>query len=576
MNNVVYILGIHDGHNCGATVTRNGQVLASVSEERLTGKKNEVGYPNRSIEEVINISGIRPEDLGKVAYASNFMHSEKYLTNLEDWYCVGLEHQKAEEKKPKDYLDLIFHQRRKEREQKVETHLSVKKTDIHFVEHHLAHLAAAYYCSPNWHRHDKMLGLTCDGAGDNLSATVSICTSKAFERLSSSSRHASLGKIYSRMTMLLGMKPWEHEYKLMGMAPYADPQRSDLAAEKLRSLLTFSEDGLSFEQASDLSMNYCYEYLKKEFERVRFDVASSAVQKFTEEMLVKWVKNAITKTGVPDIICGGGVFMNVKANMLISELPEVRSMYVMPTAGDESLSIGACLHTFHSLDVDSKFSESAIDHLYLGADYTEDEELAAIGDIANCDNLAVQHSRDTDSVAAKLLAQGHVVARCKGRMEWGARSLGNRSILAPADDYRVVDKINAMIKMRDFWMPFAPAIMEERQADYFDDPKKIEPEFMTFAFPVKHKKREELIAGSHPRDHTIRPQVVKSTTNPDFHALMKSYEVLTGLGVILNTSFNLHGHPIVRGPKEAIHVLKSSGLKHLILNNHHISKFDED
>lgn len=574
MNKAVYILGIHDGHNCGATVTRNGQVLASVSEERLTGRKNEVGYPRKSIDEVIEISGIGPQELEKVVYASNFMHSEKYLTNLEDWYCVGLGHQVADEKKPKDYLEIIFHQRKREREQKVEEHLSVEKTNVHFVEHHLAHLAAAYYCSPKWHSHKKMLGLTCDGAGDNLSATVSLCAPNSFNRLSATSRHASLGKIYSRMTMLLGMKPWEHEYKLMGMAPYADVKLTERAVIKLQTLLRLSEDGLSFEQASDLSMNYCYEYLRKEFERVRFDIASSAVQQFTEEMLVAWIRSAILKTGVPDIVCGGGVFMNVKANMLVAELPEVRSMFVMPSAGDESLSIGACLYAFHSSDCGSMDPSTAIKHLYLGADYSEDEELDAISYIGDFKNLLVHHSDDTDKIAAELLAQGQVVARCKGRMEWGARSLGNRSILAPANDYRVVDTINAMIKMRDFWMPFAPAIIDECKENYFDDPKKIEPEFMTFAFPVKHGKREELIAGSHPRDHTIRPQVVRFSTNPNFHSLMKNYEALTGSGVLLNTSFNLHGEPIVRGPKEAIRVLQSSGLRHLILNNYHISKVD--
>jgi carbamoyltransferase len=173
---------------------------------------------------------------------------------------------------------------------------------------------------------------------------------------------------------------------------------------------------------------------------------------------------------------------------------------------------------------------------------------------------------------AELLASGEVVATCRGRMEWGARSLGNRSILSPADNFRRVDTINTMIKMRDFWMPFAPSILDHSAPEYFSDPKGIAPQFMTFAFEAAKGGYEDLVAASHPKDKTIRPQVVTKDANPDYHAAIAAYRERTGRGVILNTSFNLHGEPIVYGPANALDVLQRSGLRHVALDDHIISK----
>src|SRR5690606_3687624 len=168
-----------------------------------------------------------------------------------------------------------------------------------------------------------ILGLTNDGAGDGICGTVSICRGNGIERVAAIDRHASLGKIYSRVTMLMGMTPWEHEYKIMGLAPYAEPGRVERAIEPLRRLIRLSEDGLTFQRVGELSTNYCYEYLRDSFERVRFDTIAGATQRFTEEMLVDWVRACVARTGIRDIVAGGGVFMNVKANMLIAGLPEV-------------------------------------------------------------------------------------------------------------------------------------------------------------------------------------------------------------------------------------------------------------
>jgi carbamoyltransferase len=567
-----YILGIHDGHNCGATLSCDGSIIASISEERLTREKNAVGYPERAIEAVLRLGGIDVKDLYEVAYASLFMHDREHLKDITGWYAVGPAQQKSDAEKPSNYGKIIFERRKADRIEQVSKHLGVPADRIFFVEHHLAHLAAAYYTAPFANTADTILGLTCDGAGDNLSATVSVCRKGVVERVAATDRHASLGKIYSRVTFLMGMTPWEHEYKLMGLAPYADPDRADRAANALRHLLKVSDDGLRFELGTELSTNYCYEYLQSAFERVRFDTIAGATQLFTEEILVKWVRESVRKTGIPDVVCGGGVFMNVKANMLLAQLPEVRSIYVMPSGADESLSIGACLYRQYGGRAESNFSASRLTNLYLGGMDDEATENKALQAARSTIQIAVERPADMNEAIAGLLAQGEIVAVCRGRMEWGARALGNRSILSSADDPRRIDVINNMIKMRDFWMPFAPSIKAESAQRYFRNEKAVEPDFMTFAFPLLPENAGDLAAGAHPKDRTIRPQLVRRSANPGYHAVIDSFERRTGRGGVLNTSFNLHGEPIVMTSADALRVLAKSGLQHLALNNHLVSK----
>jgi carbamoyltransferase len=567
-----YILGIHDGHNCGATLTRGGAIVASVSEERLVRRKNAIGYPRRAIEEVLRIGGVRAQDLADVVYASLFMHTASHLEDISQWYAVGMEEQIADARRPPEYGRSIFEARKRERIAQAADHLDVPTDRISFVEHHLAHLAAAYFTAPREDAAHPVLGLTLDGAGDGLCATVSICRGNKIERIASTDRDASIGKIYSRVTYLMGMTPWEHEYKLMGLAPYADPARAEEAATHLHSLVGLSDDGLTFRLKTDLSTNYCYRYLRGALERVRFDTIAGATQRFTEDMMTAWVRGCIARTGIPDIVCGGGVFMNVKANMLIAQMPEVRSIYVMPSASDESLSIGACLSRCYEVNADADSRVSRLGHLYLGGREDAAGEAAAVEDARRSLQLGVAQPPDMNAAIADLLAAGEIVAVCRGAMEWGARALGNRSILSSANDVRRIDRINQMIKMRDFWMPFAPSIKAEAAGRYFEPIKGIDYSFMTFAAPTRPETYEHIVAGTHPKDRTIRPQVVAAAANPDYHAVIGQFERLTGRGAVLNTSFNLHGEPIVATAKDAIRVMAASDIQHLALNGHLLSK----
>ncbi len=569
----IYILGIHDGHNCGASLCLDGKIISSVLEERLTRKKNEVGYPKLSIEECLKIANVDVKQIKKIIIASNFMHEPSYLVNISSWYLVDENQQKIDSNRSKKYLKSVFLQRKKERIDNVVRHLQVDSSCISFIEHHLAHLAAAYYTYPNLKKDEKILGLTCDGAGDGLSSSVSICTNNKINRISHTDRHASLGKIYSRITMLLGMKPWEHEYKIMGLAPYANQKIATNESKKLHKLIKLNKKKLNFELVGNLSTNYSYFFLKEQFERVRFDNIAGAVQIFTEEMLVNWVKAAVKKTKIRKIVCGGGVFMNVKANMLIQNLPEIENVYVMPSASDESLSIGAALH-FYNNNFNKLFNKISgkLDNLYLGSPLRKDDLDLELTKIKQNKNYEIKENYDFDNTISDILNKNESIAICNGRTEWGARALCNRSIIAKSGSRKIVDKINSQIKMRDFWMPFAPTILDTKYNLCIDDKKKIKPSYMTFALPAKESAQEGLAGAMHPIDKTCRPQVMKRSTNKKIYNMLKRYCTKYNQYGVLQTSFNIHGEPIVNSAKDAISTFERSGLKFLVLDDYLISK----
>ena len=568
----MYILGIHDGHNCGATLTRDAEVLASISEERLTRRKNDVGYPHNAIEEVLRIGGVNPDQLAGVVIASLFMHKEEYLRRVEDWYRVGRKEQEEEMRKPKEYLKVVFDHRSRERIEAVTSHLGVASGCVEFLEHHLAHLAAAYYMAPSAADGRPVLGLTCDGSGDGISATVSLCQGNKIERISTTQRDASLGKIYSRVTYLLGMRPWEDEHKVMGLAAYVDPERCANALKVLEGLLRAEDDSLELSRTTDLTTNYCYEYLREAFEHVRFDVIAGAMQLFTERIIEKWVKNCIRKTGLKDVVCGGGVFMNVKANMVISELPNIKSVYVVPSSGDESLSLGACLHKYHQMRGDTDHRQDVSDNIYWGGEFDNGCVRKAIEDELHGAEYNIQWTEDIDQLVAERLAAGDIVARFAGRMEWGARALGNRSILADPYNGSVVHEISRIIKMRDFWMPFAPIILDRCADRYVINYEHVNSDSMMFAFRIRADAYADLQAATHLEDRTTRPQVLRQRSNPRMYNVLEHFMSLTGRAALLNTSFNLHGYPIVYTPVDALRVFKKSGLRHLALEKAFISK----
>lgn len=350
------------------------------------------------------------------------------------------------------------------------------------------------------------------------------------------------------------MKPLEHEYKVMGLAPYAN------AKELARAYPVFDElmrvEGLEFrwnKKPKDL-----YFHFKDKLEGCRFDGIAGALQKVVEELTVQWVKNAIQRTGIRQVVFAGGLAMNIKLNMVIASMPEVTNLFVGPNPTDESNAIGVCYYITNEY-YKQKRKMAPMEHSYYGSNITNYGVIKAI-DENNIRNKYRIIQGVTNKSIAQYLTKGKTIGICRGRMEFGARALGNRSILANPSDSNIVRKINDQIKFRDFFMPFTPSILYERANDYLINPKNIASPFMTIGFDSTPLARKELIAAMHPADFTIRPQIIKKEVNPDYYDLIKEFEKLTGIGGVLNTSLNLHGYPIVRSPKDAIEVMENSEL----------------
>ena len=571
---MIAILGVHDGHNSGASLLQDGEITYSICEERLTRNKNEIGYPKKSIDEVLKLGKIDSKQLDKVVYSSNFMHSESHLKNASEWYKAGKSDFLKDSKRESSYLKAVFDKRKEERINQVSEHLSIDPNKIKFHEHHLCHGAAAYFGSPFNLDKDTLI-ITCDGAGDGICATVSIAKGFNIDRLAATPRKASLGKIYSRVTYMLGLKPWEHEYKVMGLAPYAEKTYAIEIKKTLDRLLKLDEDGLTFKLGTELETSYIYDYLREAFECKRFDAIAGGVQMFTEELLNKWVESIIKKTGITRVVCGGGVFMNVKANKIICDIDKIQEFFVFPSCGDESLSLGAAWFEYAEM---KKKNESIkplqpLKNLYLGGAFNENNiEDTLLKKLSENKEISINKSQNISFDLAKILSLNHVVARCSGKMEWGARALGNRSILANPKDWSNVEKINSKIKKRDFWMPFAPSILREKVSQYIVNPKDFFSPYMMLAFDTTELAQKEIGAAIHPRDKTARAQIVDKKMNLDYWLLINEFYKLTGTPCILNTSFNLHGYPLVYNLDDAINVFMNSGLNYLVIEEFIIKK----
>lgn len=564
------ILGIHDGHNAAAAVVIDGRVVAAVQEERFTREKNWSGFPRRSIAWALCEAGLGPRDIDAVALANLHMPAPKNRAQLLEEYrtAASLAMRARRLARHTPLRDLYARGRRAERLAQIEA-ARLPADRVHFVEHHTAHAAAAYY---GWGRHDEpVLVLTNDGAGDGLCASVNVGGGGRMLRLTAVPDAESLGNIYAVVTFLMGMVPLEHEYKLMGMAPYAPNAGRDAVLAGLRPLMRFVDRGVRWRRAPGVPETYySLSLLRETLALRRFDWICAGLQAWVEEMLVAWVRNCIRATGIRKVALGGGVFMNVKANKAIADLPEVEDLFVFPSCGDETNAVGAAYWVEAGDGVDGSHIPPLRD-VYWGPAANEAHIAETLCRRSADGRWTYEKCADIAERVAALLAAGEIVARCSGPAEFGARALGNRSILADASRPEVVRVINDMIKSRDFWMPFAPAVLAERAHDYLVNPKGLFAPYMILSFDTTAAV-DDLRAAIHPYDRTARPEVVRQDWNPEFYRVLKAFERRTGRGAILNTSFNLHGYPIVNSPDDALDVLEASGLRHLALDDFLVSK----
>jgi carbamoyltransferase len=563
------ILGIHDGHNASATLVVDGKVVLSAQEERYRYQKNFMGFPDHAIASVLNVGNISVDDLDIVAMSGIHEPRGLEVSRIREIFRFEQEHYIRSRVlwigRSTPFYRLYTARLRAERVRELRrAGFPVKK--LRFIEHHLCHAAAAYYGSP-WR--DHVLVLTLDGGGDKLAATVSVASGSSIDRVAATSDTDSIGNIYSRVTFTMGFVPWEHEYKIMGLAPYASVKNSAHLKDLFSSYLRLSDSNpLVFRRGIPEATRLICRRLRQDLAYARFDEIAGGLQAFTEDLIVRWVRSAIERTGIRKLALGGGVFMNVKVNKLIAEMPEVEDVFVFPSCGDESNSIGAALQAYVQ---ESGQMPQPIGPIYWGPTFSGEEVEHAIEDC--CKNgFEFDEVNDIEGAIADLLLEHKIVARVAGPMEFGARALGNRSILADPSDLRNVQTINRMIKMRDFWMPFAPVILAERQDEYMRRTKPVKSPYMMFAFDSEPSRRHEMIAAIHQADWTMRPQIIERDYNPAYYEIIRRFEKKTGRGVLLNTSYNLHGYPITLGPREALSVFNDSGLEYLALGNYLLSK----
>lgn len=551
------ILGIHDGHDATAALLSGGEVIAAVQEGRITRKKNEAGYPRRAIEEVLRIAQMERTDIDHVALASRFMHAAEFFEGW-DWYRKNYRDQIRSATEEPERRQYYLERRQRERKTTIVDHLGIDSNQIELVDHHLSHAATAYYSSPWSVDDEEVLVLTLDGSGDGVCATVNVARDGGFDRISKTQSAASIGKVYSRVTFLLGMRPWQDEFKVMGMAPYADDELKSRVRPVLDPLVDIEKGSLEFERGTHLSTNFCYSYLRSNLENQRFDFVCGALQDWLEDLVTTWVRNAVQETGIRKLAVAGGVFMNIKANMKVTEMDEVEELFVHPSCGDTSLAIGAA-YQLHADKGRRTCPNGPLGTLYWGPEYTRQQIERAVSN----KDLTIEEPDDVEARVAELLASGHIVANFNGRMEWGARALGNRSILVDPRDRDSVRRVNKQVKERDFWMPFAPTILADRASDYIDGYAGEPAPYMIMAFPTTESGEAHLPAAMHPYDETVRPQILDRDDNPSYWRIVKQFEKRTGVGGVLNTSFNLHGEPIVMSPEHAVDTLLRSGLEWL-------------
>ena len=563
------VLGIHDGHTSTAALVEDGEVKFALSEERLTRKKNQGGFPEQSIRLALKKFDLKPADIDEVVlvgWIKPLKSIESYKSGRQKFFPRIV---KLYPGNPRNLIRKFVDWSKGKRLQDPKLQSQLENvgfsTDrIKIQEHQQTHASVAYYMSPFHEKGEETLVITLDGSGDGLSGSISkVAANGNWERLQEISTFDSLGMIYSRVTQYLAMKPWEHEFKLMGMAPYCGPKYAKAVRDVLARHMRLSSDGLNLENPTRIWGNELVETLHSELRGFRFDSVSAGVQLLHEEIVVDLVRNWVRKTGIGRIAAAGGCFMNVKANMLIMNIDEVEDFFVMPSGGDESCAIGAALQVY----ADSKPAQpiKPLHNLYWGTEFTNEEVEEYLRQFS--DKIEYELHDNIERKGAELLAEHKILARLDGRCEWGARALGNRSIIANASRLDNLRKLNAAIKMRDFWMPFAPSIKWERRKDYAVFHKDIDVHHMTIAFESTDLAKEHIPAALHPYDRTMRPQFVKEEHNPRYHKLISEYEKITGMGGILNTSFNLHGWPIVHTPTNAVETLLKSDLDYVMIND---------
>ncbi len=565
----MYILGISCYfHDSAAVLILDGEVVAAAQEERFTRKKHDFSFPEQSIRFCLKKAGISEKDLSYVVfYEKPFLKFERIFLNALEYAPLSLKF--YTESMKKWFFEHTW----------IKTHivssLRISPNKVLFSEHHLSHAASAYYVSP----YEKAAVLTLDGVGEWTTAAWGVGNGSDIALKEEIRFPHSLGLLYSAFTYFCGYEVNDGEYKLMGLAPYGKP----IYEEKIRKLLKLKGDG-SF-QIDTSYFSYPYSlggvYTKKfeelfgkpnaapdEIVAYYADIAAS-IQKVLEDIVVDIAKYVRKKSGCSYLCFAGGVAFNSVANYKVLLKAGFKDVFIQPAAGDAGGALGAAMWAYYAVLKNKK--RHVMDNVYLGEEESEEQIQATLKQL-NARYKKVNDEKLVDQISDKL-AKKKVIGWVQGRFEWGPRSLGNRSILADPRSFEMKSIVNSKIKFREAFRPFAPSLPIEKATKYFDTKKEQSYpfRFMLYVAPVKKDKQKELGAVTH-EDGTARPQFVDKKNHPLYHKLISEFGKKTGTPVILNTSFNLRGEPIVNTTAEAYKTFMKSGIDTLVVKNFVIEK----
>lgn len=563
---MTYILGITSilSENPAAALLKDGKLIVAVEEERFNRVKNSRGipFPGKSIKFCLDYAGITLKDVTKIGVG----WSSPYNQFLKETSLAV--------KRPAQFIHLFRWIRDY---QKQNTYSFFKNNKISYNLHHLAHASSAFHVSG----FNNANIISMDGRGETTSTLLGVGKNKKnIKIIKEFNLLNSVGALYEAFTDYLGFIRHSQEGKVMGLASYGKP------IYDTRNIVRFTKNGYSMETFSRymfslenfvrkikgekinslnglLVKNFGPKRTKDEPLTKRHENLAATVQHVQEKILVKLARFLYEKNGLKNFCLAGGSSLNCVANGLLLEQDFVKDIFIQPASSDSGGAIGAAYLEWIKLT--NKKSDFKMEHGYWGPEYTDEE----IEKVLKENKIKYKYYKDIEGIAAELIAKGNIIGWHQGRMEIGPRALGNRSILADPTDEKMKDKVNMQVKHRENWRPFAPSLLLESAKKYLENPYP--SPFMILSSRIKKERWKEIPSVVH-IDGTTRPQTVRKKDNPKYHKLIKEFEKIKGTPVLLNTSFNDRGEPIVCSPKDSLSSFKRTNLDYLAIGNFLIKK----
>ncbi|MBM4053437.1 MAG: carbamoyl transferase [Planctomycetes bacterium] len=563
----MHILGLNDS-NSAASIIKNGKLIAAVREERFDRIKFSDSFPTKAVNYCLKTAGIELKDVDHIVFAWNPGHE----LEPQDSAAAIRYHKHFLHYVPNNLLRHIGGDKSNKKITFIDENIQFLegKLNIHFVPHHHSHAASAFFVSP----YDKAAVLTIDAYGDDITHQFFIGTGNKLQSIGKTQFPHSMGQVYAAVTQYLGYRANSDEWKVMGLAAYGKQEYYDQFAkivgfDKSKGELRFNLDYFTYyiwnpRRYSDQFIETFgpERYSHEDITERHINIAAS-FQKRVEDVVLEMCNYLAEKTGLDTLCLAGGVAMNSKMNGRILFESPFTKIWVQPSADDAGCSLGACFYYWNQVLGNER--GFIMEHDYWGPGFSDDEIRCALTDSL----ISYEYLASPEKEAAKSIAENKVIGWFQDRMEFGQRALGNRSILADARDPEMKDKINRLIKHREWYRPFAPSVMEEFQKDYFET--NFPSPFMQQVYPVKKDKYKVIPAVVH-NDGTGRLQTVTKSVNQRYWNLLDEFRKITGVAVVLNTSFNDNDEPVVCTPKDAIRTFFGTGIHELYIGNYRVVK----